>query len=71
MSPAKNLRISINVEALPPEVIEKILENLKLSEVNQAKLVCKRWKSIIECDSFFNKVSGKINLFLNWVILLT
>lgn len=61
MSAPKKIRLCF-IEEIPPEIIEKILEKLNLNEVIQAKLVCRRWKSIIGCESFFDKIFGKNNI---------
>ena len=45
---------------LPPEMAEKILKLLKLKEICQAKLVCKRWKEIIVKGNLVKKVAGKM-----------
>ena len=44
---------------LPPEMVEKILKLLKLKEICQAQLVCKRWKEIIVKGNLVKKVAGK------------
>ena len=45
---------------LPPEMVEKILKLLKLKEICQAQLVCKRWKEIIVEGNLVKKVAGKM-----------
>ena len=45
---------------LPPEMVEKILKLLKLKEICQAQLVCKRWKDIIINGNLVKKVAGKM-----------
>ena len=49
---------------LPPEMVEKILKLLKLKEICQAQLVCKRWKEIIIKGNLVKKVAGENNAFL-------
>ena len=44
----------------PPEMLEKIFKLLKLKEICQAKLVCKRWKEIIVKGNLVKKVAGKM-----------
>ena len=44
---------------LPPEMVEKILVLLNYKEICQAKLVCKRWKGIIDKGNLLKKASGK------------
>ena len=45
---------------LPPEMVEKILGLLTYKELCQAKLICKRWKGIIENGNLVEKALGKI-----------
>ena len=45
---------------LPPEMLEKILELLIYKEICQAKLICRRWKEIIDKGNLLKKVAGKI-----------
>ena len=40
----------ININILPPEMVERILKLLYFKEVCQARLICKRWKKIIVGD---------------------
>ena len=44
---------------LPPEMLEKILKLLKLKEICQAQLVCRRWKEIIDMGNLKRKATGK------------
>ena len=39
--------MSLILYMLPTEMLEKILKLLKLKEICQAQLVCKRWNDII------------------------
>ena len=57
---AKKKRFSDVENVLPPEMAEKILKLLKLKEICQAKLVCKRWKEIIVKGNLVKKVAGKM-----------
>ena len=61
---AKKKRLSDVENILPPELLEKILKLLKLKEICQAQLVCKRWKNIIVKGNLVTKVAGKNNAFL-------
>ena len=45
---------------LPTEMLEKILELLNYKEICQAKLICRRWKEIIDKGNLLKKVAGKI-----------
>ena len=56
----KMRRVSDVENILPPEMVEKILKLLKLKEICQAKLVCKRWKEIIVKGNLVKKVAGKM-----------
>ena len=49
---------SVINDILPPEMVEKILKLLNYKEINQAKLICKRWKEIIDNGNLANKASG-------------
>ena len=55
----KKRRVSDVENILPPEMVEKILKLLKLKEICQAQLVCKRWKEIIVEGNLVKKVAGK------------
>ena len=61
---AKKRRLSDVENILPPEMVEKILKLLKLKEICQSQLVCKRWKEIIVSGNLVKKVAGKNNAFL-------
>ena len=63
---AKKRRLSDVENILPPEMVEKILKLLKLKEICQAQLVCKRWKEIIVEGNLVKKVAGKNNAFLSF-----
>ena len=54
-------RILSNVEnILPPEMVEKILKLLTCRDICQAKLICRRWKEIIDKGNLVKKVAGKM-----------
>ena len=55
-----NLTLSLILYMLPPEMLEKMLKLLKLKEICQAQLVCKRWKEIIIKGNLVKKVAGKM-----------
>ena len=61
---SKKMKNSLIHEILPPEMVEKILKLLKLKEICQAQLVCKRWKDIIVKSNLVKKVTGNNNAFL-------
>ena len=52
--------MSLILNMLPPEMLEKVLKLLKLKEICQAQLVCKRWKDIIDKGNLVKKVAGKM-----------
>ena len=52
--------MSLILNMLPPEMLEKVLKLLKLKEICQAQLVCKRWKDIIVKGNLVKKVAGKM-----------
>ena len=60
MEEANKAKMSLILNMLPPEMIEKILKFLKLKEICQAQLVCKRWKEIIVEGNLVKKVAGKM-----------
>ena len=61
MEEANKANMSLILNMLPPEILEKILKLLKLKEICQAQLVCKRWKDIIVKGNLVKKVAGKNN----------
>ena len=52
--------MSLILNMLPPEMLEKVLKLLKLKEICQAQMVCKTWKEIIVKGSLVKKVAGKM-----------
>ena len=60
MEEANKANMSLILNLLPPEMVEKILKILKLKEICQAQLICKRWKDIIVEGNLLKKVAGKI-----------
>ena len=57
---AKKRELTVTQNILPPEMFEKIFKLLKLKEICQAQLVCKRWKDIIVKSNLVKKVAGKM-----------
>ena len=45
---------------LPPEMLEKILALLIYKEICRAKLICRKWKEIIDKGNLLKKVAGKM-----------
>ena len=62
MEEANKTNMSLILYMLPTEMLEKILKLLKLKEICQAQLVCKRWKDIIVKGNFVKKASGKTSI---------
>ena len=60
MERANKANMSLILNMLPPEMLEKILKLLKLKEICQAQLVCKRWNDIIIKGNLVKKVAGKM-----------
>ena len=58
MSDANKTRLSVNITHLPPEMVERILKFLKLKEICQARLICKRWKEIIDKGNLVKDAAG-------------
>ena len=46
MAQAKKIKLSGINHMLPPELLEKILQNLNYKEIYLAQLVCKKWKIV-------------------------
>ena len=60
MERANKANMSLILNMLPPEMLEKILKLLKLKEICQAQLVCNMWKEIIVKGNLVKKVAGKM-----------
>ena len=52
--------MTVDFNNLPPEMVEKILKLLNLTELCQARLICKRWKDIIDKRKLLENAAGKI-----------
>ena len=50
----------VSINSLPPEIVEKTLKLLKVEEICQAQVICKRWQEIICIGNLVKKASGKI-----------
>ena len=59
MEEANKTNISLILNMLPPEMLEKILNFLNYKEICQAKLISRRWKEIIDKGNLLKKVRGK------------
>ena len=60
MEEANKANMSLILNMLPPEMVEKILKLLNFKDTCQANLVCKRWKEIIVKGNLVKKVAGKM-----------
>ena len=59
MAEAKRMRLSPIHEILPLEMVEKVLKLLNYKDIKQAKLICRKWKEIINNGNLVKKASGK------------
>ena len=60
MSESKKIKLSVNFNNLPPEMVEIILKLLNFKELCNAQLICKRWKEIIDKGNLVKDAAGKI-----------
>ena len=58
MSNAKRIKLSVNFNNLPPEMVERILKLLHFMEICKARLICKRWKEIIDKGKLVKDAAG-------------
>ena len=58
MSDTKRMKLSVNFNSLPPEMVERILKLLNLMELCQARLICKIWKEIIDKGNLVKDAAG-------------
>ena len=56
---SKKMELSLIHEILPPEMIEKILKLLNYKGIYQSKLVCRRWKVIIDMGNLLKRAEGE------------
>ena len=59
MAEAKKTKLSVIHEILPMELMEKILILLNYNNICQARLICKRWKEVINKCNLLKKAAGK------------
>ena len=57
---AKKMITGLNINSLPPELMEKILIPLTVKEIYNAQLICRRWKEMIRKCNLLKKASGNI-----------
>ena len=60
MAEAKRIKLSEINKILPPEMVEKVLKLLNFKDINQARLICQKWREIIDNGKLVMKASGKI-----------
>ena len=65
MSEAKKIRLSVNLDKLPPELLEKIFKFLHIKDICQTQKICRKWKEITVKGNLVKKASGN---FLNYVV---
>ena len=58
MTDAKRMKLSVNFNSLPPEMVERILKLLPVKHMCQARLICKRWKEIIDKGNLVKDAAG-------------
>ena len=60
MAEERRMKLSAINDILPPEIIEKVLKLLNYKDTNQARLICRRRRQIIDNGKLVKKASGKI-----------
>ena len=60
MADESKTSLSIIENVLPLELVEKILKLLTYKDICKGKLICKRWKEIIDKGNLLKAASGKI-----------
>ena len=58
MERANKANMSLILNMLPPEMLEKILNFLNYKEICKAKLISRRWKEIIDKGNVLKKAAG-------------
>ena len=64
------MKMSVGINNLPPEMVEKILKLLNIKKICQARLICKQWKEIIDKGNLLMKASGKLFEPLNFFCII-
>ena len=64
MSEAKKMRQSVNINHLPPEMVVEILKFLNFKEISHARMICRRWKEIIDKGNLLKNATGTSFYFL-------
>ena len=60
MADAKKMKLCVNINNLPTEMVEEILKLLNIKEICQARMICKRWKEFIDNGNLLKKAAGNI-----------
>ena len=60
MEEANKANMSLILNMLPPEMVEKILKLLNIKNICQARKISKQWKEIIDQGNLLKKASGRI-----------
>ena len=60
MAEERRMKLSAINDILPPEIIEKVLKLLNYKDTNQGRLICRKWRQIIDNGKLVKKASGKI-----------
>ena len=58
MSEAKKMMQSVNINHLPPEMVVEILKFLNFKEISHARMICTRWKEIIDKGNLLKNATG-------------
>ena len=58
MADAKKMKLSVSINNLPPEIVEKIIKLLDIKVICLARVICKQWKDIIDKGNLLKKVAG-------------
>ena len=60
MAVSNEIKLSMNLNLLPPEMEEKILKFLNWKDICQAQLICRRWNEIIKKGNLVKNAASKI-----------
>ena len=58
LSELQCIKLFVNFNNLPPEMVERILKILPFKEICQARRICKRWKEIIDKGKLVKDAAG-------------
>ena len=60
MAESNEIKLRMNLNLLPPEMVEKILKFLNWKDLCQAQLICRRWNEIIKKANLVKNAESKI-----------